>query len=31
MLISPSDLAIRHLFPPYTHAKNKELEQWLDY
>jgi aldehyde dehydrogenase (NAD+) len=31
MLISPPDLAIGHLFPPYTDAKNEALEQWLDY
>jgi len=31
MLISPPDLAIGHLFPPYTAAKNAELRQWLDY
>jgi acyl-CoA reductase-like NAD-dependent aldehyde dehydrogenase len=31
MLISPPDSAIGHLFPPYTDAKNAELEQWLDY
>jgi aldehyde dehydrogenase (NAD+) len=31
MLISPPDLAIGHLFPPYTDAKNEELRQWLDY
>jgi aldehyde dehydrogenase (NAD+) len=31
MLISRPDLAIGHLFPPYTDAKNEELKQWLDY
>jgi aldehyde dehydrogenase (NAD+) len=31
MLISPPDLAIGHLFPLYTDAKNAELRQWLDY
>ena len=31
MLLSPPDLAIGHLFPPYTDAKNEELKQWLDY
>jgi aldehyde dehydrogenase (NAD+) len=30
MLISPPDVAIGHLFPPYTDAKNEELKQWLD-
>ena len=31
MLISPPDIAIAHLFPPYTAEKNAELMQWLDY
>ena len=31
MLISPLDMAIGLLFPPYTSAKNQELKQWLDY
>jgi aldehyde dehydrogenase (NAD+) len=31
MLISPPDVAIDHLFPPYTPEKNAELGQWLEY
>jgi aldehyde dehydrogenase (NAD+) len=31
MLISPPDVAIGHLFPPYTPAKNDELQQWFEY
>ena len=31
MLVSPPDVAIEHLFPPYTDAKNKELSQWFEY
>lgn len=31
MLISPPDVAIDHLFPPYTNEKNKALSLWFDY
>jgi aldehyde dehydrogenase (NAD+) len=31
MLISPPDVAIDHLFPPYTDGKNRELSSWFDY
>ena len=31
MLVSPPDVAIEHLFPPYTLEKNAELVQWLEY
>jgi aldehyde dehydrogenase (NAD+) len=31
MLISPADVAIDHLFPPYTDQKNRELSTWFDY
>jgi len=31
MLISPPDVAIDHLFPPYTNDKNQALMQWLEY
>jgi aldehyde dehydrogenase (NAD+) len=31
MLISPSDVAIDHLFPPYTPEKNAELRLWFEY
>ena len=31
MLISPADVAIEHLFPPYTAEKNAELKLWFDY
>lgn len=31
MLISPPGVAIEHLFPPYTAAKNNELTIWFDY
>ena len=31
MLISPADVAIDHLFPPYTPEKNAELKQWFEY
>jgi aldehyde dehydrogenase (NAD+) len=30
-LISPPDVAIDHLFPPYTKDKVQELDQWFDY
>lgn len=31
MLISPPDVAIDHVFPPYTDRKNEELSIWFDY
>ena len=31
MLISPPDVAIDHLFPPYTEEKNQALKQWFEY
>ncbi len=31
LLISPPDVAIDHLFPPYTAEKNAELKQWFEY
>jgi aldehyde dehydrogenase (NAD+) len=31
MLISPADVAIEHLFPPYTAEKNAELKVWFEY
>ena len=31
MLIAPPDVAIDHLFPPYTNKKNKELGLWFEY
>jgi aldehyde dehydrogenase (NAD+) len=31
MFISPSDVAIEHLFPPYTPEKNAELKVWFEY
>jgi aldehyde dehydrogenase (NAD+) len=31
MLISPSDVAIDHLFPPYTPEKDDALRGWFDY
>jgi aldehyde dehydrogenase (NAD+) len=31
MLISPPDVAIEHLFPPYPAAKNADLKVWFDY
>jgi aldehyde dehydrogenase (NAD+) len=31
MLISPPDVAIEHLFPPYTPEKNAELKMWFEY
>src|SRR5271167_1819223 len=31
ILISPPDVAIEHLFPPYTPEKNAELKKWFDY
>lgn len=31
MLISPPDVAIEHLLPPYTAEKNNELKMWFEY
>ncbi|MFT4113625.1 aldehyde dehydrogenase family protein [Silvibacterium sp.] len=31
MLVSPPGVAIEHLLPPYTAAKNNELTMWFDY
>lgn len=31
MLISPPDVAIEHLFPPYSPEKNAELKMWFEY
>lgn len=31
ILISPADVAIEHLFPPYTAEKVEELNQWYEY
>jgi len=31
MLISPPDVAIEHLFPPYTKEKIEALKQWFEY
>jgi aldehyde dehydrogenase (NAD+) len=31
VLISPPDVAIDHLFPPYTKEKVQALDQWFDY
>lgn len=31
MLISPPDVAIEHLFPPYSPEKNAELKTWFEY
>ena len=31
ILISPPDVAIEHLFPPYTAEKNAELKIWFEY
>ena len=31
ILVSPADVAIDHLFPPYTDEKVKALAQWFDY
>jgi aldehyde dehydrogenase (NAD+) len=31
ILVSPADVAIDHLFPPYTGEKVKALAQWFDY
>jgi aldehyde dehydrogenase (NAD+) len=31
ILVSPPDVAIEHLFPPYTPEKVQELNQWFEY
>ena len=31
ILISPPDVAINHLFPPYTKEKVQALDQWFEY
>jgi aldehyde dehydrogenase (NAD+) len=31
MLISPPDVAIEHLFPPYSPEKNADLKLWFEY
>ena len=31
MLVSPPDVAIDHLFPPYTPEKNAALKLWFEY
>jgi aldehyde dehydrogenase (NAD+) len=31
MLISPPDVAIEHMYPPYNDKKVAELSQWFDY
>ena len=31
VLISPADVAIDHLFPPYTKGKVQAVNQWFDY
>ena len=31
ILVSPADVAIDHVFPPYTDEKVKALAQWFDY
>jgi aldehyde dehydrogenase (NAD+) len=31
MLISPPDVAIDHLFPPYSPEKNAQLKMWFEY
>jgi hypothetical protein len=31
VLISPPDVAIDHLFPPYTKEKVQAMDQWFDY
>jgi aldehyde dehydrogenase (NAD+) len=31
ILISPPDVAIDHLFPPYTKEKVQAIDQWFDY
>src|ERR1700678_1446448 len=31
MLISPPDVAIEHLYPPFTDEKNRQLAGWFEY
>jgi len=31
MLISPPDVSIEHLFPPYSQEKNAALKMWFEY
>ena len=31
MFVSPPDVAIEHLFPPYSAEKNAELKLWFEY
>ena len=31
MLISPTDVAIEHLYPPFTDDKNQALQGWFEY
>jgi len=31
MLISPPDVAMGHLYSPYTAEKNAALKQWFEY
>src|SRR6202163_4721811 len=31
MLISPPDVEIEHLYPPFTDEKNRALHQWFEY
>jgi aldehyde dehydrogenase (NAD+) len=31
MLIAPPEVAIDHLFPPYTKEKNEALTLWFEY
>jgi aldehyde dehydrogenase (NAD+) len=31
ILMSPPDVAIEHLFPPYTPEKNADLKKWFEY
>jgi aldehyde dehydrogenase (NAD+) len=31
MLLSPADVAVEHLFPPFTADKVKAIEQWFEY
>jgi aldehyde dehydrogenase (NAD+) len=31
MFVSPANVAIEHLFPPYSAEKNADLRIWLEY
>jgi len=31
MLISPPDVEIEHLYPPFTDEKNRALQGWFEY